>query len=69
MVDPAAQGERKTMHAERDDEGLRPIRKAREKRLAYEIALGIWIGGIALGLTWGVVALLMARGLVLAITG
>lgn len=57
------------MHAERDDEVLRPIRKTREKRLAYEIALGIWIGGIALGLTWGVVALLMARGLVLAITG
>lgn len=57
------------MHAERDDDGFRPVRKTKEKRLAYEIALGIWIGGIALGLTWGVVALLMAQGLVLAITG
>lgn len=56
------------MHAERDDEEFRPVRKTRERHLAYQIALGIWIGGIALGLTWGVVALLMARGLVQAIT-
>ncbi len=41
--------ERITMRAERDDP--RPIRRTAERRLAYEIALGIWLGGMALGLT------------------
>jgi len=49
------------MRAERDiDEVVhyRPARK--EPRMAYEIALGIWLGGMALGISWGLVALLMA---------
>ncbi|MCT7418379.1 hypothetical protein [Pseudomonas aeruginosa] len=41
--------ERVTMRAERDD--FRPVRRTAERRLAYEIALGIWLGGMALGLT------------------
>ncbi|ERF03762.1 hypothetical protein PA13_1029710 [Pseudomonas aeruginosa HB13] len=38
------------MRAERDDD-FPPVRRATERRLAYEIALGIWLGGMALGLT------------------
>lgn len=41
--------ERVTMRAERDD--FPPVRRTAERRLAYEIALGIWLGGMALGLT------------------
>lgn len=57
------------MKAERDDDDIRygRVRHAPERRLAYEIALGIWIGGMALGLTWAVIALLFAKGLVVAI--
>lgn len=37
------------MRAERDE--FPPVRRTAERRLAYEIALGIWLGGMALGLT------------------
>lgn len=36
------------MRAERDDDDLRPTRKAPERRLAYEIAIGIVLGGLGL---------------------
>jgi len=57
------------MKAERDEDEVRygRTRRTPERRMAYEIALGIWIGGVALGITWGLVALLLARGLVVAI--
>lgn len=57
------------MKAERDDDDISygRVRRAPERRLAYEIALGIWIGGMALGLTWGLMAILFAKGLVVAL--
>ncbi|MGH8604241.1 MAG: hypothetical protein ACREXR_16150 [Gammaproteobacteria bacterium] len=38
------------MRAERDEEDFdyKPIRRTKERRLAYEIAMGIFIGGCAL---------------------
>lgn len=39
------------MRAERDEDYM-PVRYARtERRMAYEIAYGIWLGGIALAAT------------------
>jgi hypothetical protein len=38
------------MRAERDDDEVRIVRKAPERRLAYEIAIGIIIGGTVLSL-------------------
>lgn len=37
------------MRAERDD--FRPVSFFFKQKTAYEIALGIWLGGMALGLT------------------
>ncbi|WP_198345413.1 hypothetical protein [Pseudomonas aeruginosa] len=37
--------------AGREGRRLSAVRRATERRLAYEIALGIWLGGMALGLT------------------
>ena len=40
------------MRAERDDDAYnRPGARRKEPRLAYEIALGIWLGGVALAAT------------------
>lgn len=36
------------MRAERDDDEYRPVRRKEERRLAYEIAIGIIIGGCVL---------------------
>lgn len=36
-------------------------RTPKEPRLAYEIALGIWIGGVALMVTSGVIGLIMYK--------
>ena len=57
------------MKAERDDDDIPygRVRHTPERRLAYEIALGIWMGGMALGLTWGLVVMLFAKGLVVAL--
>lgn len=55
------------MRAERDEDDYAPVRYSKpERRLAYEIALGIWLGGIALGATslvfWiGVMAMIAGR--------
>lgn len=48
--------------AERDEiRAARVTRAKREPRLAYEIALGIWIGGVALMVTSGVIGLIMYK--------
>ena len=48
------------MRAERDilDFSNKP-KKTSEKRLAYEIALGIWLGGMALTATSGIIGYVM----------
>jgi len=46
------------MRAERDDDDVRPIRKPRERRLAYEIAIGIILGGLGLTVIQGVFAII-----------
>ena len=38
------------MRAERDDDNIRPSRAKPQRRLAYEIALGIILGGVGLWL-------------------
>lgn len=51
------------MRAERDDEdvGYRAARKPKERRLAYEIALGIFLGGCALMVTAQIAMILEAQ--------
>ncbi len=55
------------MRAERDEDDLRPLRTQRgpqhktERRLAYEIALGIILGGVGLWLLNAGVVWLMAK--------
>lgn len=55
------------MRAERDEDDLRPLRTSRgpqhkaERRLAYEIALGIILGGIGLWLLNAGAVWLMAK--------
>ncbi len=49
------------MRAERDDDEIRVPRKAPERRLAYEIAIGIIIGGSVLSLAQMVGDLIMAK--------
>lgn len=52
------------MRAERDEDDLRPLRTSRakpERRLAYEIALGIVIGGVTLWLLNAAAVWLTAR--------
>ena len=55
------------MRAERDEDDLRPLRTSRgpqhksERRLAYEIALGIILGGVGLWLLNAGVVWLMAK--------
>lgn len=39
------------MRAIRDDDEIVVSRRQPERRLAYEIALGIWLGGVALAAT------------------
>lgn len=41
------------MRAERDDDEFfqRPVKSRPERRLAWEIALGVWLGGVALSVT------------------
>lgn len=53
------------MRAERDEDDFQPLytpRRRVERRLAWEIALGIWVGGVALTLTGCGVWYLLARG-------
>lgn len=53
------------MRAERDPE-MPPARR-REPRLAVEIALGIWMGGMALCITWAVLGVLVMGSMAKAI--
>lgn len=52
------------MRAERDEDDIRPLRTQRnkpERRLAYEIALGIILGGVGLWLLNAGAVWLMAK--------
>lgn len=53
------------MRAERDEDDFYPIthRNRTERRLAWEIALGIWVGGTALAFTGALVWYVALRGL------
>jgi hypothetical protein len=49
------------MRAERDDDDIRPLRAKPERRLAYEIAWGIILGGAGLWLLQVITTLLAAK--------
>jgi len=49
------------MRAERDDDEVRIVRKTPERRLAYEIAIGIIIGGSALSFVQQVGDFILAK--------
>ncbi|RMN08838.1 hypothetical protein ALQ65_200236 [Pseudomonas syringae pv. coriandricola] len=46
------------MRAERDQDDIRAAQKPRERRLAYEIAIGIIIGGLTLAAIQALIGLI-----------
>jgi hypothetical protein len=49
------------MRAERDEDDIRPQRAKPQRRLAYEIALGILLGGVGLWLLQLLAGLIAAK--------
>lgn len=49
------------MRAERDEQITRPTKKQPERRLAYEIAIGIIIGGITLWVLEGIASMIAMK--------
>lgn len=55
---------REELIAELEGAALKPMPRQNAGRLAYEIAIGIWLGGMALGLTWTAIGLLFFKAFV-----
>lgn len=56
--------ERDELIAQLEASALMQMPKQNGSRLAYEIAIGIWLGGMALGISWGLIGLLLMKAAV-----